>query len=106
MATAPQLPGPLHVAFVRGDDYSTLLDLSISIVGYTWSAQIYSLTNGQTIATPAITVVDAAAGKLNLSLSDAQAGQLPPGTLGLRINWTAPGDAKRRAFEGVCEVVR
>jgi hypothetical protein len=106
MATAPQLPGPLHVAFVRGDDYSTLLDLSISIVGYTWSAEIYSLTNGQSLATPQITVVDAAAGKFNLSLTDAQAGELPPGTLGLRINWSAPGDAKRRAFEGVCEVMR
>jgi hypothetical protein len=106
MATAPQLPGSLHVAFCRGDDYSTLLDLSISTVGFTWSAEIYSLTHGGTIATPAIDVVDAAAGKINLSLTDAQAAALPPGTLGIRIRWTAPGDMKRRAFEGVCEVVR
>lgn len=106
MATAPQLPGSLHFALVRGDDYSTLLDLSISTVGYTWSAEIYSLTNGATLVAPTITVVDAAQGKINLSLTDTQAATLPPGTLGLRINWVAPGDTKRRAFEGVCEVVR
>jgi len=106
MATAPQLPGTLHVAFVRGDDYSTLLDLSISVVGYTFAAEIYSLTNGQIIATPAITAVDAALGKINLAITDTQAAELPPGTLGLRIRWTAPGDVKRRAIEGVCEVVR
>ena len=106
MAYAPQLPGPLHVAFVRGDDYSVLIDLSISAVGYAWEAEIYSLTNGQAIASPAVTVVNASAGQVNLSITDAQAAQLPPGTLGLRIKWTAPGDAKRRAFEGVCEVIR
>ena len=106
MAYAPQLPGTLHVAFVRGDDYSTLLDLSISLVGYSLDAQLYSLTNGQTVATPTVSVVDAAAGKFNLTLSDAQAAALPPGTLGLRIRWTAPGDYKRRAFEGTCEVRR
>lgn len=106
MATAPQLPGELSIALCRADDYSTLVDLSISIVGYTWSASIFSLSNGQTIAEPTITVVDDAAGKLNLSLTDAQAALLPPGTLGLQINWVAPGDARRRAFEGVCEVVR
>lgn len=106
MATAPQLPGELSISLCRADDYSTLVDLSISIVGYTWSATLFSLSNGQAIAEPTITVVDAASGKFNLSLTDAQAAMLPPGTLGLRIHWVAPGDAKRRAFEGVCEVVR
>lgn len=106
MAYAPQLPGTLHVAFVRGDDYSTLLDMSISLVGYSLDAELYSLTNGQAVATPTVSVVDAAAGKFNLTLSDAQAASLPPGTLGLRIRWTAPGDYKRRAFEGTCEVRR
>lgn len=106
MATAPQLPGELSIALCRADDYSTLVDLSISIVGFTWSAVVYSLVTGQTLVEPTITVVDAAAGKFNLSLADAQAATLPPGTLGLRIDWVAPGDTKRRAFEGVCEVVR
>jgi len=106
MATAPQLPGELSIALCRGDDYSTLIDLSIGIVGYTWAAVLYSLVNGQTVAQPAITVVDAVTGQINISLTDAQAAALAPGTYGLRVHWTAPGDAKRRAFEGVCEVVR
>lgn len=106
MATAAQLPGPLNVAFNRTDDYATLVDLSISIVGYTWTAEIYSLVNGQALGSPTVSVVDAAAGKFNLVISDTLAGTLPPGTLGLRIGWTAPGDTKRRAFEGICEVIR
>jgi hypothetical protein len=106
MAIAPQLPGELSISLCRGDDYSTLIDLSIGVVGYTWSAVLYSFATGQTLAQPAITVVDAVAGQINLSLTDAQAAALPPGTLGLRIHWVAPGDSKRRAFEGVCEVIR
>lgn len=106
MATAPQKPGELNIAFNRGDDYSTLVDLSISIVGYTWVAEIYSLVTGATLTNPTVDVVDAAQGRFNLAISDAQAAALPPGTLGLRIRWTAPGDYKRVAFDGVCEVRR
>ena len=106
MATAPQSPGELNVSFHRGNDYSTLVDLSIPITGYTWQAEIYSVVNGQVLEEPAVTVVDAAAGKFNLSITDAQASALPPGTLGLRITWTAPGDYKRLAFVGMCEVGR
>jgi hypothetical protein len=106
MATAAQSPGELNVAFRRGNDYSTLVDLSISITGYAWQAEIYSITNGQVLTNPTISVVDAAAGKFNISVSDTQAAALPPGTLGLRITWTAPGDYKRLAFDGVCEVGR
>lgn len=51
-------------------------------------------------------MVDAVTGQINISLTDAQAAALAPGTYGLRVHWTAPGDAKRRAFEGVCEVLR
>jgi hypothetical protein len=106
MATAPQLPGTLHIALCRADDYSTLLDLSISLAGYALEAELYSLNNGQVVAEPTVTVVDAGLGKFNLAISDAVAADLPTGTLGLRIRWTAPGDYKRRAFEGTCEVRR
>lgn len=106
MATAPQKPGELNIAFNRGDDYSTLVDLSISIVGYTWTAEIYSLVTRATLANPTIDVVDAAQGRFNLAISDTQAAALPPGSLGLRIRWTAPGDYKRLAFDGICEVRR
>lgn len=106
MAIAPQTPGELSVSLCRGDDYSTLVDLSISIVGYTWSAAIYSLNTGATLATPTITVVSAAAGTFTVAITDTQAAALPPGTLGLRIDWVAPGGFNRRAFDGVCEVIR
>lgn len=106
MATSAQLPGSLNVAFNRTDDYATLVDLSVSIVGYTWTAEIYSIVTGQVLGNPTVSVVNAAAGQFNLVVSDALAATLPPGTLGLRIGWVAPGDTRRRAFEGICEVHR
>jgi hypothetical protein len=106
MAYAPQSPGELSIALCRADDYSTLVDLSISIVGYTLSATIYSLRTGATLATPTLAVVSAAAGTFTLTITDTQAAALPPGTLGLRIDWVAPGGLNRRAFDGVVEVIR
>jgi hypothetical protein len=106
MATADQLPGNLNIAFNRGDSYATLLDLSINTTGYSWEAEIYSLVTLAVLEEPTVTVVSAANGQINLSITDSQAAALPPGTLGLRISWTAPGEYRRRAFEGICEVHR
>lgn len=106
MATADQLPGELNIAFNHGDDYSTLVDLSIDTTGYSWAAEIYSLVTREVLEEPTVAVVNAASGQFNLSITDAQAAALPPGTLGLRIRWTAPGGYLRRAFDGICEVHR
>jgi hypothetical protein len=105
MASALQPRSPLHVAFVRGNDYSAALDFSVATTGYTWVAEIYSLNTGEILATPAITTVDAALGKVSLSIPLATGNTLPIGTLGVRIRWTSPGGV-RDILGGTCEVLR
>jgi hypothetical protein len=104
MASALQARSPLHVAFVRGNDYSAALDFSIATTGYQFEAEIYSLTNGAILAEPAMTNFDAAAGKVSLVITAAVGNTLPIGTLGLRIRWIAPG--VRDVLGGTCEVLR
>jgi hypothetical protein len=104
MASALQARSPLHVAFVRGNDYSAIIDFSIATTGYQLEAEIYSLTNGAILAEPAMTNFDAAAGKVSLVITASVGNTLPIGTLGLRIRWIAPG--VRDVLGGTCEVLR
>ena len=104
MALVTSLPGPLSVAFRRGDEFSTLLDFSFATTGYTFAAAIYSVVTGVTVATPTLTVVSHANGQINLALSEVQTAALAADTYGLRVEWVAPGDAKRTATQGTVEV--
>lgn len=104
MPLTDTLPGSLSLAFRRGDEFSTLLDFSIATTGYTWSAAIYSVVTGTTIATPTVTVVNAATGQVNLGLSEIQTAALAAGTYGWRLSWTAPGEALRTVLAGTVEV--
>jgi len=76
MALVTSLPGPLSVAFRRGDEFSTLLDFSFATTGYTFAAAIYSVVTGVTVATPTLTVVSHANGQINLALSEVQTAAL------------------------------
>lgn len=106
MATATQEPGELNLSLVQGDDFGTLLDLSIDTTGYTFEASVYSLVNGEELVAPNVTEVDAELGQWNLSMTAEETAGLPAGTLGIRITWTTPGDSVRRFLQGVCEVKR
>jgi hypothetical protein len=53
-----------------------------------------------------MTVVSAANGQVNLSLTETQTADLEPGTYGVRVWWVAPGSAKRTVTDGICEVRR
>lgn len=104
MPLTDTLPGSLSLAFRRGDEFSTLIDFSIATTGYTWSAAIYSVVTGTTIATPTVSVVSAANGQVNVSLSEIQTAALAAGTYGWRLAWTAPGDSIRTVLQGTVEV--
>lgn len=104
MATAAALPGTLNIAFRRGDEYGTLVDFSISVVGYTFTAEVVSAITGATLITPTVTVVSAASGQVNLSFTEAQTASLAAGSYLWRMIWVAPGAATRTALDGVCEV--
>jgi hypothetical protein len=104
MATASALPGNLNIAFRRSDEYGTLIDFSISVSGYSFSAEIVSAVTGSTLVTPSVTVVNASTGQVNLALTETQTASLAAGTYLWRMIWVGPGTATRTALEGVCEV--
>jgi hypothetical protein len=104
MANYEQLPGELNLAFRRGDEVSTEIDFSpISLTAYTMAASLVSLVSGGTVSSMTTTMVDAAAGRLNIGLTDEQTAALPIGTY--RWDLTAnDGTARRSYLTGVVEV--
>jgi len=87
------LPGPLDISLSIGDDFGMLADLDIDTTGFTWTALVYETattvsfvnpggvsTQGTTAATFTVTVINAASGQVNLSLSEVQTGALSPST--------------------------
>lgn len=105
MAEFSQTPGKLNIAFNRGDEVGLLLDFDINATGYTWSAEVYSLLDRSVVLSPAVTVVDATAGKINVSMTEEQSLSLAAGSYGIRVGWIAPGSVSRRMIEGLLEVL-
>lgn len=103
-ANYEQLPGELNLSFRRADEVSTEIDFNpISLTGYTMAATLVSLVGGGTVASITTTTVDAAAGRLNIGLTDEQTAALPVGTY--RWNLTADdGQARRTYLTGMVEV--
>ena len=99
MATYDQLPASLNLRWTVGDDFSALLDFSIALTSYTATATIYSTVTGATLATFTTAITDAAAGKINISLTDAQTAALGPGTFRWGLVWTL-GAVSRTSMEG------
>lgn len=104
MANFEQLPGELNLAFRRGDNVSTEVDFSpISLTAYTMSATLVSFVSGGTVAVITTTIVDAAAGRLNIALADEVTSTLALGT----YRWVLTADdgsARRTYLDGVVEV--
>jgi hypothetical protein len=91
MAQFLALPGTLDISLTVGDEFGMLADLSIDTTGFTWTAIVYQVTTsvsfanpagvatqGATAATFAVTVINAAAGQVNLSLTELQTASLSP----------------------------
>ena len=87
------LPGTLNISLTTGDEFGMLPDLDIDTTSFTWTAIIYETatsvsfvnpsgvsTQGTTAATFTVTVVNAAAGQVNLSLTEIQTAALNPAT--------------------------
>jgi hypothetical protein len=63
------------------------------------------LVTGTAVASFVTSVTDAAAGQVNVSLTDTQTAALAAGTYGWRLDWVAPGGVQRTALSGTVEVV-
>ena len=87
------LPGSLDISLTTGDEFGMLADLDIDTTSFTWTALIYETANtvsfvnpsgvptqGATAATFTVTVVNAAAGQVNLSLTEIQTATFSPAT--------------------------
>jgi hypothetical protein len=104
VASYLQTPGSLSLSFVRGDDFSALIDLSIDMTGYTTTASISSAVTGALVVPLTVTTVSASEGKVNLSLTDSQTSAMARGTYTWSMSWTE-GGGTRTALTGTCEVL-
>lgn len=104
MASYDQTPGVLNLQLVRGDDFSALIDFSLTgMTAYTCTAAMTSLVTGSEVKTITVSAVAATAGQFNISLTDAETAALARGTYGWNFKWTE-GNATRTALNGYVEV--
>jgi hypothetical protein len=106
MATVFATPGTLNVVVRRGEAVSQLLDFSISLTGYTFSAEIVSAVTFATVQALTVSTVNLATGQVNVGLSAAAAANVAAGTYLWRLVWTPAAGNAQTALEGIWEVVR
>jgi hypothetical protein len=102
MPNAPQEPARQNISFVRGDAWGLEIDFAAAVTGRSFAAGLYATTTGGLVQAITATVLDAAAGSVNLSLTAAQTAGIAAGTYDFRVAWT-PSD--RRIYEGFAEVL-
>ncbi len=92
------------MSFARSDDFSALIDFSISMSGYTVTAGMTSLVTGSEVQPLTVSFVSATAGQVSVSLTDTQTAALARGTYGWRMTWVE-SNATRTALTGFVEVL-
>lgn len=105
MATYSAIPGKLNFALRAGDDFSALVDFSISLTGHTMSSTIYSVVTGQTVGSFVTAISNATAGQVNVSMTETATAALPSGTYRYTLA-SVSGSLQRTYLEGFVEVTR
>lgn len=106
MATATTLPGTLNLVVKAGQAVSQLVDFSIDLTGYTFTAEIVSAVTYAQVAALDVTAVDLEDGQVNVGLTAADAAEIAPGTYMWRLVWTPDDGDPRTALEGIWEATR
>lgn len=104
--TAATVPGTLNIIAKAGEAVSQLVDFSIDLTGYTFSAEIVSAVTFAQVLALDVTVVDVEDGQVNVGLSPEDAADLAVGTYLWRLTWTPTGGYQRTALEGIWEATR
>jgi hypothetical protein len=106
MATTVTItPGELNIRAKNGEVVSQLIDFSVDLTGYTFTARIVSAVTYTTVAALDVTSVNLGAGHVNVSLGQEDAG-LAVGTYLWSFVWTPADGDPRTALEGTWEVIR
>jgi hypothetical protein len=114
MPTLELLPATLDLVVTQGDEIGFLLDFSIDLTAYNWTAIIYETTRtvniqypggidtaGDAAAAFTITEVNAAAGQLSLSLQESvTSGLSETQTYRWYLRGVAPGTVTRTYVSG------
>lgn len=74
-------------------------DISATVTSQPISATVYSTITGNAVATFTTTIPDAAAGKINVALTDTQTTTIGGGTFAWQLVWTV-GTVTRTAMAG------
>ena len=106
MATVSATPGTLNIIVKQGQAVSQLLDFSISLTGYTFTAEIVSAVTYSAVAALDVTAVNLATGQVSVGLDAADAADIAAGTYLWRLVWTPADGDPRTALEGIWEVTR
>lgn len=106
MATVSATPGTLNLIVKQGQAVSQLLDFSISLTGYTFSAEIVSAVTYATVQAMSVTNVNLSTGQVSVGLDAADAADIAAGTYLWRLVWTPADGDPRTALEGIMEVGR
>jgi hypothetical protein len=118
MSTYSILPAELNLVVLKGDEFTMDVTFSTSLVGYTWESEIFESTKtvnsnypgglsteGDNAGTFTVTVSDAVAGELNLSLDETITAALSEATA---YRWylrgVAPGAVTRTYVSGTFTV--
>jgi hypothetical protein len=99
-----QTPGNLPISFVRGDTLSALVDFSIDLTGYSFVGSLVSVVTGLEVIPLTTSIVSAANGQVNVSLTSQQTASLARGTYSWKFVWTQ-GLAVRTALTGFVEAL-
>lgn len=109
-----QRPGDLSLELVTGDEFGMLVDVDFDVSGFSWTALVYEASTTNTFANPAgvttqgataatftVTEVNAAAGQINLGLSEVQTAALSPTqTYRWFLRGVSPGMVTRTYLSG------
>lgn len=95
--TIEQVPAHVDIEIAVDDSFSSLVDLSISLVGYTVTAFVDKNDNTQTAFTVATT--DLSAGQVTISLTKTQITAIGVGLHRWYLRY-GNGTIERRAFAG------
>lgn len=105
MATAPDAPDVLNLAFRRGDEFGKTLVYTEDLTGATVVTQVYSLRTGAQVTTmTTVLTAGATASSVGISLSEVPSAALLVGTYGWRQVVTATGSVQRTRLTGMIEV--